>query len=52
MLRSRGELLQDWHYLVCGDRDAVHRAGISVKGRAVSELHAGPLENHIVEQPL
>ena len=52
VLRSRGEPLQDWHYLVCGDRDAVHRAGISVKGRAVSELHAGPLENHIVEQPL
>ncbi len=52
VLRASGKPLPDWHYLVCGDRDAVHRAGISVKGRAISELHAGPLENHIVEQPL
>lgn len=52
VLRASGQPLPDWHYLVCGDRDAVHRAGISVKGRAISELHAGSLENHIVEQPL
>lgn len=52
VLRAKDEKLPDWHYLVCGDREAVHRAGISVKGRAISELHAGPLENHIVEQPL
>lgn len=52
VLRANGDPLPEWHYLVCGDREAVHRAGISVKGRAISELHAGPLENHIVEQPL
>ncbi|HMT41884.1 MAG TPA: YcgN family cysteine cluster protein [Sphingorhabdus sp.] len=52
VLRANGQPLPDWHYLVCGDQEAVHRAGISVKGRAISELHAGPLENHIVEQPL
>ncbi len=52
VLRANGDALPPWHYLVCGDREAVHRAGISVKGRAISELHAGPLENHIVEQPL
>lgn len=52
VLRANGQPLPEWHYLVCGDRDAVHRAGISVKGRALSELHAGSLENHIVEQPL
>jgi uncharacterized cysteine cluster protein YcgN (CxxCxxCC family) len=51
-LRANGNPLPEWHYLVCGDPEAVHRAGISVKGRAISELHAGPLENHIVEQPL
>ena len=52
VLRANGQPLPDWHYLVCGDQEAVHRAGVSVKGRAISELHAGPLENHIVEQPL
>lgn len=52
VLRQNGEPLPEWHYLVCGDREAVHKAGISAKGRAISELHAGPLENHIVEQPL
>lgn len=52
VLRANGDPLPEWHYLICGDPEAVHRAGISVKGRAISELHAGPLENHIVEQPL
>ena len=44
--------LPEWHYLVSGSRETIHDAGMSVKGRAISELHAGPLENHIVEQPL
>ncbi|GGZ15611.1 YcgN family cysteine cluster protein [Novosphingobium colocasiae] len=47
-LRAEDKPLPEWHYLVSGDRDAVHRAGISVIGKAVSELVAGPLENHIV----
>lgn len=47
-LRADGEPLPDWHYLVCGDREAVHRAGISVRGKAISEVLAGPLEQHIV----
>jgi uncharacterized protein len=29
----------------------VHTAGISVRGRAVGERFAGPLEHHIVEWP-
>ena len=48
-LRARGEPLPRWHYLLTGDRDEVRRAGFSVIGRAVSEVHAGPLEHHIVE---
>jgi uncharacterized protein len=52
VLRDAGEQLPDWHYLISGDRNSVHDAGMSVKGRAISEIHAGPLENHIVEQPL
>ena len=40
--------MPEWHYLLSGDRDAVHRAGASVVGKAISEVIAGPLENHIV----
>lgn len=46
--RAAGEPLPDWHYLVSGDREAVHRVGVSVRGRAVSEVIAGPIEQHIV----
>ncbi|WP_283420376.1 YcgN family cysteine cluster protein [Sphingopyxis sp. Geo48] len=49
-LRAEGEPLPEWHYLVCGDRDAVHRAGESIVGWTVSEDVAGPLENHLVER--
>ncbi|PKP97644.1 MAG: YcgN family cysteine cluster protein [Alphaproteobacteria bacterium HGW-Alphaproteobacteria-13] len=49
-LRAEGQPLPDWHYLVCGDRDAVHRAGQSIVGWTVGEDVAGPLENHLVER--
>jgi uncharacterized cysteine cluster protein YcgN (CxxCxxCC family) len=45
--RADGEALPEWHYLLSGDRDAVHRAGASVIGKAISEVVAGPLEQHI-----
>ena len=51
-LRAEGEPLPDWHYLVCGDRDAVHRAGESIVGWTISETVAGDLEHHLVERPL
>lgn len=51
-LRSEGRPLPDWHYLVCGDREAVHRAGQSVRGWTVAEDEAGPLEHHIVDRPV
>ncbi|WP_068074992.1 YcgN family cysteine cluster protein [Novosphingobium lentum] len=49
-LRADGDPLPAWHYLVCGDREEVHRAKISVVGRAISEVLAGPLEEHIVSE--
>ena len=48
-LRAAGRPLPGWHYLICGDREAVQRVGVSVAGRVVNEQEAGPLEHHIVE---
>lgn len=45
---AEGHDLPDWHHLVCGDPEMVHRVGASVRGRAVAESRAGPLEHHIV----
>ena len=47
-LRAEGQPLPAWHYLECGDREAVHREGVSMRGRAISEVVAGPVEDHIV----
>lgn len=48
---QEGRELLWWHPLVSGDPDTVHSAGISVRGRAISEREAGPLEHHIVDWP-
>jgi uncharacterized cysteine cluster protein YcgN (CxxCxxCC family) len=37
-----GKQLERWHHLVCGDPDAVHREGISVRDKAVSGLYVHP----------
>ena len=51
-LRDEGKPLPNWHYLECGDREAVHRAGESVRGWTVSENEAGPIEHHCVDRAL
>jgi uncharacterized cysteine cluster protein YcgN (CxxCxxCC family) len=51
-LRAEGRPLPDWHYLVCGDREAVKRAGESVSGWTISEDEAGELEHHMVDRVL
>ena len=49
VLRDAGLPLPEWHYLVSGDRESIHRAGQSVRGWTISEDDAGDLENHIIE---
>lgn len=51
-LVAKGEDLPDWHHLVCGDREEVHRRGISVRGKVISEadVDMDQIEDYIVGQ--
>jgi uncharacterized protein len=50
-LLAGGRELPWWHHLLSGDPELVHQIGASVRGRAVPERRAGPLEHHIVAWP-
>ncbi|MGG2476271.1 YcgN family cysteine cluster protein [Rhizobium sp. BR5] len=49
-----GKDLYWWHYLVSGDVNTVHQAGISARGRTVSELDVDvdDFEDYVVDWPL
>lgn len=48
-LLNEGHDLPDWHPLVTGDPHDIHRAGISVRGKVISEeyVHPDDLVNYI-----
>ncbi|MFX4223081.1 MAG: YcgN family cysteine cluster protein [Thalassobaculum sp.] len=52
-LLKEGKPLYWWHHLECGDPNAVHEAGISVRGRVVSEtlVEDAELVEHVVDGP-
>jgi len=49
-LVAEGKPLAWWHPLVSGDPETVHRAGVSVRGRVISEIQVPDedLEGRIV----
>lgn len=51
-LRAAGKPLPDWHYLICGDRDAVQAQGHGIRGWTVAEEEAGDMEDHLVEREI
>jgi uncharacterized cysteine cluster protein YcgN (CxxCxxCC family) len=53
-LLSEGKDLQWWHPLVSGDANTVHKAGISVRNKVISEkyVHPDELEAYIIDWEL
>jgi uncharacterized cysteine cluster protein YcgN (CxxCxxCC family) len=49
-LRAHNQPLPAWHYLVSGDKMSVHEAGISIRGRAISDeyVHPDGYDEHII----
>lgn len=52
-LRAEGKPLPDWHYLITGDREDIHRAGQSVRGWTVPEFEVPEedWEDYVIEEP-
>lgn len=53
-LRLEGKPLYDWHPLISGDPESVHRAGVSMRGRSISEEYVPEedWDNYIIDEPM
>jgi uncharacterized cysteine cluster protein YcgN (CxxCxxCC family) len=51
-LVALGSDLPDWHHLVCGDREEIHRRGKSIRGQTISETEVDDddFEDHILDE--
>ncbi len=47
-LRFHDLPLPEWHYLICHDKERVHKEGISLKGRLIHETPNTELADHII----
>ena len=49
-LRANNQPLEQWHPLVSGSKTTVHEAGISIRGRAISDeyVHPDGFDEHII----
>ena len=48
-LRFNSQPLFDWHPLITEDANSIHRQGVSMRSKTVSQQEAGPLEHHIID---
>lgn len=53
-LVHEGQPLADWHPLISGTTETVHKAGVSVKNRTIPEFEVDEddWEEHIIEEPI
>jgi hypothetical protein len=51
-LLAEGMDLPPWHHLVCGDKNAVHMAGVSVRGKVVSgkDVEEDDLPDYVIDE--